>query len=141
MAIGLKRDRCDAIVFAACVEMPSLAANPEVEARFDLPVVPGAVASTNDVVTSLGRSTVVPGAWSARAWPVDRPTGRDRGTSSPTSPSSARSVLAPSRHGMHHAAVPSHEVALACNSWLASISRSSVDCGREPCGLFDVYVG
>jgi maleate isomerase len=46
----------------ACVQMPSLAAIPEVEARLELPVISVSVATTHDLPSSLGRSTVVPGA-------------------------------------------------------------------------------
>jgi maleate isomerase len=62
IASGLKRDGCDAIVLSACVQMPSLAAVPEAEARLELPVLSAAIATTWDLLTSLGRSTVVPEA-------------------------------------------------------------------------------
>ena len=61
-AARLNRSRCDAIVLSACVQMPSLAAIPEAEARLDLPVLSAATATTYDLLTSLGRSTVVPHA-------------------------------------------------------------------------------
>lgn len=53
---------CDAVVLSACVQMPSLAAIPEVEARLELPVLSAATATTYDFLTTLGRSTVVPDA-------------------------------------------------------------------------------
>ena len=62
LAEGLKRDGCDALVVSACVQMPSLAAIPEVEARFDLPVLSAATATTWDLLRSLGRTPVVPEA-------------------------------------------------------------------------------
>ncbi len=62
LAAGLKRSGCDAIVLSACVQMPSLAAIPEVEARVDLPVLSAATATTFDLLTALGHSTVVPNA-------------------------------------------------------------------------------
>lgn len=58
----LKRNGCDAIVLSACVQMPSLAAIPEVEARLELPVLSAATATTFELLAVLGRSTVVPGA-------------------------------------------------------------------------------
>lgn len=61
-ASGLNRSNCDAIVLSACVQMPSLAAIPEAEARLDLPVLSAATATTYDLLTALGRSTVVPHA-------------------------------------------------------------------------------
>lgn len=62
IAAGLDRTGCDAIVLSACVQMPSLAAIPDVEARLDLPVLSAATATTYDLLTALGRSTVVPDA-------------------------------------------------------------------------------
>jgi maleate isomerase len=62
IATGLKRDGCDAIVLSACVQMPSLAAIPEAEARLGLPVLSAAVATTWDLLTSLGRKPVLPNA-------------------------------------------------------------------------------
>lgn len=61
-ATRLKRDGCDAIVLSACVQMPSLAAIPEAEARLDLPVLSAATATTYELLSALGRSTVVPKA-------------------------------------------------------------------------------
>ena len=62
LATGLKRSGCDAIVLSACVQMPSLAAIPEAEARLDLPVLSAATATTYDLLTTLGRTPVVPNA-------------------------------------------------------------------------------
>jgi maleate isomerase len=62
LAAGLKRSGCDAIVLSACVQMPSLAAIPEAEARLDLPVLSAATATTYDLLTALGRTPVVPNA-------------------------------------------------------------------------------
>ncbi|BBY38127.1 maleate isomerase [Mycobacterium mantenii] len=61
-AARLNRSNCDAVVLSACVQMPSLAAIPEAEARLDLPVLSAATATTYDLLTVLGRSTVVPNA-------------------------------------------------------------------------------
>ena len=58
----LKLTGCDAVVVSACVQMPSLAAIPEVEASLDLPVLSAATATTYNLLTALGRSTVVPDA-------------------------------------------------------------------------------
>jgi maleate isomerase len=60
LASGLKRTGSDALVLSACVQMPSLAAIPAVEARLDLPVLSAATATTFDLLTALDRSTVVP---------------------------------------------------------------------------------
>jgi len=62
IAYRLERGGCDAIVLSACVQMPSLTAIPEVEAHLDLPVLSAATATTYDLLTALGRSTVVPDA-------------------------------------------------------------------------------
>jgi maleate isomerase len=62
IAARLKRSGCDAIVLSACVQMPSLAAIPEVETRLDLPVLSAATATTHGLLTALGRSAVVPNA-------------------------------------------------------------------------------
>jgi maleate isomerase len=62
IASGLNRSGCDAVVLSACVQMPSLAAIPEAEARLELPVLSAAVATTWDLLTSLGRSALVPDA-------------------------------------------------------------------------------
>jgi maleate isomerase len=58
----LRSSGCDALVLSACVQMPSLAAIPEVEARLDLPVLSAATATTYELLTVLGRATVVPDA-------------------------------------------------------------------------------
>ena len=62
IAHRLERSGCDAIVLSACVQMPSLASIPEVEAALDLPVLSAATATTYDLLCSLGRATVVPEA-------------------------------------------------------------------------------
>lgn len=62
LARKLKTTGCDAVVLSACVQMPSLAAIPEVEARLDLPVLSAATATTFDLLTTLGRQPVVPRA-------------------------------------------------------------------------------
>lgn len=53
---------CDAVVLSACVQMPSLASIAPVEQQLGLPVLSAAVATTFEVLTALGCSTVVPGA-------------------------------------------------------------------------------
>lgn len=53
---------CDALVLSACVQMPSLAAIPVVEASVGLPVLSAATATTYDILISLGRVPVVPDA-------------------------------------------------------------------------------
>lgn len=62
IAERLERRGCDAIVLSACVQMPSLAAIPTVEARLDLPVLSAATATTFELLSALGRTAVVPGA-------------------------------------------------------------------------------
>lgn len=62
LADRLKTTGCDAIVLSACVQMPSLAAIPEVEAHLGLPVLSAATATTYDLLTTLGRKPVVPNA-------------------------------------------------------------------------------
>ncbi len=61
-ATSLKRDGCDAVVLSACVQMPSLGAIPQAEARLGLPVLSAATATTYNLLTALGRSPVVPDA-------------------------------------------------------------------------------
>jgi len=58
----LQSSGCDALVLSACVQMPSLPAIPEVEARLELPVLSAATATTYELLTILGRATVVPDA-------------------------------------------------------------------------------
>jgi len=53
---------CDAIVASACVQMPSLASIPAIEAASGLPVVSSAVGTTYQMLARLGLRTVVPGA-------------------------------------------------------------------------------
>ncbi|MCY7370198.1 MAG: Asp/Glu racemase [Polaromonas sp.] len=52
----------DAIVASACVQMPSLASLPMIEAASGLPVVSGAACTTYALLKSLGIDTRVPGA-------------------------------------------------------------------------------
>ncbi len=52
----------DVVVLSACVQMPSLAVVPLVEAITGKPVVTAAVATTYALLTSLGLEPVVPGA-------------------------------------------------------------------------------
>jgi maleate isomerase len=54
----------DALVISACVQMPSLAAVPVVEAETGLPVVSAAVCTTWQMLTKLGLQTTVPNAGS-----------------------------------------------------------------------------
>jgi maleate isomerase len=53
---------CDAIVASACVQMPSLASIPAIEAASGLPVLSSAVGTTYQMLSRLGLRTVVPGA-------------------------------------------------------------------------------
>lgn len=62
IARRLDKRGCDALVLSACVQMPSLAAIPLVEASVDLPVLSAATATTFEILTSLGRVPVVPDA-------------------------------------------------------------------------------
>jgi maleate isomerase len=62
IASGLDRTGCDAVVLSACVQMPSLAAIPEAEARLELPVLSAAIATTWDLLTSLEVDAIVPDA-------------------------------------------------------------------------------
>ncbi len=52
----------DALVLSACVQMPSLAAIPLVEAEVGVPVVSAAVCTTHQMLKALGLETRVPGA-------------------------------------------------------------------------------
>lgn len=52
----------DAIVASACVQMPSLASIPLIEAASGLPVVSSAVCTTYQMLTKLGLKTMVPNA-------------------------------------------------------------------------------
>lgn len=58
---GMKTDEVDAIVLSACVQMPSLAAVPLVEAQTGKPVVTAAIATTWQMLKALGIETRVPG--------------------------------------------------------------------------------
>lgn len=52
----------DAVVLSACVQMPSLAAVPVVEARVGLPVISSAICTSFRMLEELGLETVVPNA-------------------------------------------------------------------------------
>ena len=54
----------DAIVASACVQMPSLASIPEIEAASGLPVVSSAVCTAHQMLTRLGLKAVAPQAGS-----------------------------------------------------------------------------
>jgi maleate isomerase len=57
----------DALVLSACVQMPSLAAIPQVEAEAGVPVLSASVATTRQMLLELGLDPVVPGAGSLLA--------------------------------------------------------------------------
>ncbi|MCM0679127.1 Asp/Glu racemase, partial [Micromonospora phytophila] len=52
----------DAVVLSACVQMPSLAAVPLVEARIGRPVLTAATATVHQVLTAVGVEPYVPDA-------------------------------------------------------------------------------
>ncbi|WP_200894488.1 maleate cis-trans isomerase family protein [Sphingomonas sp. SRS2] len=52
----------DAVVLSACVQMPSLAAVPEVEHRLDVPVISAAICTVHQMLEKLGLDQVVPDA-------------------------------------------------------------------------------
>ncbi len=58
----LKLNHVDALVLSACVQMPSLAAIPEVEAECGIPVVSAAVCTAWQMLLALGLDTTVPNA-------------------------------------------------------------------------------
>jgi len=58
----LKHSGADAIVLSACVQMPSLAAVPIVEAQCGLPVVSAATCTVFQTLEILGLETIVPNA-------------------------------------------------------------------------------
>jgi len=58
----LKHTGADAIVLSACVQMPSLAAIPIVEAQCGLPVVSAATCTVFQALETLGLKTLVPNA-------------------------------------------------------------------------------
>ena len=58
----LKIEGADAIVLSACVQMPSLAAIPIVQARLAIPVLSAAVATTWRMLKVLGLEPIVPDA-------------------------------------------------------------------------------
>ena len=55
-------DGVDAIVLSACVQMPSLAAIPTVEAEVGLPVISAATCTTHQMLTKLGLKACAPDA-------------------------------------------------------------------------------
>lgn len=59
---GLDVRGVDAVVLSACVQMPSLAAIEPVEQKLGLPVLSAAVATTYQMLKSLGLKTMAPGA-------------------------------------------------------------------------------
>jgi len=58
----LKLKGVDALVLSACVQMPSLAAIPQVEAECGIPVVSAAICTTWQMLQSLGLDATVPDA-------------------------------------------------------------------------------
>lgn len=61
-AASLDLSGCDALVLSACVQMPSLAALPVVQATVDIPVLSAAAATTYEVLAALGMDPIVPDA-------------------------------------------------------------------------------
>ena len=59
---NVKLGNADALVLSACVQMPSLAAIPEVQAKVDIPVLSTAVATTFEILRALNLPTQVPNA-------------------------------------------------------------------------------
>lgn len=72
----------DAVVLSACVQMPSLAAIPVVQAREERPVLSAAVATTYQILNAIGLEPVTPDA----GWLLDLPS---------TSVGAARAVVEP----------------------------------------------
>ena len=62
VAAGLRLSDVDALVLSACVQMPSLAAIPAVEAKAGVPVVSAAVCTAFRMLESLSLPTVAPDA-------------------------------------------------------------------------------
>jgi maleate isomerase len=62
IARGLRREGAEAVVFSACVQMPSLDAVQEVEDELGLPVVTAATATTFEVLRALGHRPQIAGA-------------------------------------------------------------------------------
>jgi maleate isomerase len=62
IARRLRLDDVDAVVLSACVQMPSLAAIPDAEREFGLPVLSAATATTRKILIALGLDPVVPDA-------------------------------------------------------------------------------
>jgi maleate isomerase len=61
LASQLNTSTADGVVISACVQMPSLAAIPEVERRLSLPVLSAASATVWDLLGRLGLEPAVPG--------------------------------------------------------------------------------
>lgn len=61
-ARGMDLTGVDVLVASACVQMPSLAAIPELEAELGLPVVTAATATAAEILDALGAPRSVPGA-------------------------------------------------------------------------------
>lgn len=62
IASGLDLSNVDALVLSACVQMPSLAAIPVVEAKLGVPVISAAACTAFRMLQSLGLPTEAPGA-------------------------------------------------------------------------------
>lgn len=62
IAPRLKMNNVDALVLSACVQMPSLAAVPVVEAKVGVPVISSAVCTAFRMLETLGRETVASNA-------------------------------------------------------------------------------
>jgi maleate isomerase len=84
---GLKHAGADAIVLSACVQMPSLAAVPIVEAQCGLPVVSAATCTVFQALETLGLKTLVPNAGRLLSGRYGRPVA-------PVPPKSATEPLA-----------------------------------------------
>jgi maleate isomerase len=59
---GMKIANADVLVLSACVQMPSLAVVPKVEALTSKPVVTASIATTYALLRALNIEPVVPGA-------------------------------------------------------------------------------
>ena len=57
-------DGADAVILSACVQMPSLAAVPIVEAALGIPVISAATATVFSLKKTLGWDAAIPGAGS-----------------------------------------------------------------------------
>jgi maleate isomerase len=68
----------DAIVASACVQMPSLASIPLIEAASGLPVVSSSVCTTYQMLSKLGLRAVAPRAGMLLSGRYDVPAGQER---------------------------------------------------------------